>query len=158
MYEGLKAARAGRNVPRQALLIPAIVEMEQADVERIEDAAPLLQEFGLYVEAFGPGAVAVHEMPAVLKSGDASRLVRDLAAALREDDRASAPLEKRLDHVLATMACHHSVRSGRRLSGEEMNALLREMERTPGSGQCNHGRPTYIELKLADIEKLFGRR
>ncbi len=84
--------------------------------------------------------------------------MRDLAAALREDERASAPLEKRLDSVLATMACHHSVRSGRRLSGDEMNALLREMERTPGSGQCNHGRPTSIELKLADLEKLFGRR
>jgi DNA mismatch repair protein MutL len=158
VYEALKAARAGRNVPRQALLIPAIVEMEQADVERIEDALPLLQEFGLHVEAFGPGAVAVHEMPALLKCGDASGLVRDLAAALREDERASAPLEKRLDSVLATMACHHSVRSGRRLSGDEMNALLREMERTPGSGQCNHGRPTSIELKLADLEKLFGRR
>ena len=158
MYEGLKAARADKKVPRQALLIPVIVDMEQADVERIEDAGPLLQEFGLYVEAFGPGAVAVHEMPAVLKCGDAQGLVRDFAAALREDERASVPLERRLDHVLATMACHHSVRSGRRLSGDEMNALLREMERTPGSGQCNHGRPTYIELKLADIEKLFGRK
>jgi DNA mismatch repair protein MutL len=158
VYEGLKAARADKKVPRQALLIPVIVDMEQADVERIEDAGPLLQEFGLYVEAFGPGAVAVHEMPAVLKCGDAQGLVRDLAAALREDERASVPLERRLDHVLATMACHHSVRSGRRLSGDEMNALLREMERTPGSGQCNHGRPTYIELKLADIEKLFGRK
>jgi DNA mismatch repair protein MutL len=158
VYEGLKAARAGKSVPRQVLLIPAIVEMEQADVERIEDAGPLLQEFGLHVEAFGPGAVAVHEMPALLKGGNASELLRDLAAALAEDERASLPLEKRLDHVLATMACHHSVRSGRRLRAEEMNALLREMERTPGSGQCNHGRPTYIELKLADIEKLFGRR
>jgi DNA mismatch repair protein MutL len=158
VYEGLKAARTDKRVPRQALLIPAIVEMERADVERIEDAGPLLQEFGLHVEAFGPGAVAVHEMPAMLKSGGASGLVRDLAAALREDDRASVPLEKRLDHVLATMACHHSVRAGRRLGGDEMNALLREMERTPGSGQCNHGRPSYIELKLADLEKLFGRR
>ncbi|HEY4846542.1 MAG TPA: DNA mismatch repair protein MutL, partial [Methylocella sp.] len=110
------------------------------------------------VEPFGPGAVAVHEMPALLKRGDAAPLVRDLAVALREDDRAFAPLEKRLDHVLATMACHHSVRSGRRLGGDEMNALLREMERTPGCGQCNHGRPTYVELKLADVEKLFGRR
>jgi len=158
VYEGLKAARAGRSVPRQALLIPAIVDMEQADVERIEDAGPMLREFGLYVEAFGHGAVAVHEMPALLTCGDAAALMRDLAAALREDQRASAPLEKRLDHVLATMACHHSVRSGRRLGADEMNALLREMERTPGSGQCNHGRPTSIELKLADIEKLFGRR
>ncbi len=158
VYEGLKAARAGRNVARQALLIPAIVEMEQTNVERIEDAGPLLAEFGLAIEPFGPGAVAVHEMPALLKRGDAARLVRDLAIALREDDRAFAPLEKRLDHVLATMACHHSVRSGRRLGGDEMNALLREMERTPGCGQCNHGRPTYVELKLADVEKLFGRR
>ena len=158
VYEALKAARADKHVPRQVLLIPVIVDMEQSDAERLEDAGPLLQEFGLYVEAFGPGAVAVHEMPAVLKCGDAPALVRDLAAALREDERASVPLERRLDHVLATMACHHSVRSGRRLSGDEMNALLRQMERTPGSGQCNHGRPTYIELKLADIEKLFGRR
>ena len=158
VYERLKEARAGNNVARQALLVPVIVDLEQTDVERIEDAGPLLAEFGLVVEPFGPGAVAVHEMPALLKRGDAALLVADLAAALREDDRAVAPLEKRLDHVLATMACHHSVRSGRRLGGDEMNALLREMERTPGCGQCNHGRPTYVELKLADIEKLFGRR
>ena len=158
VYERLKEARAGNNVARQALLIPAIVELGQTDVERIEDAGPLLAEFGLVVEPFGPGAVAVHEMPALLKRGDAAGLVRDLANALCEDDRAFAPLEKRLDHVLATMACHHSVRSGRRLGGDEMNALLREMERTPGCGQCNHGRPTYVELKLADVEKLFGRR
>jgi DNA mismatch repair protein MutL len=158
VYERLKEARAGKCVARQALLIPAIVELGQADIERIEDAGPLLAEFGLVVEPFGPGAVAVHEMPAMLKRDDAARLVRDLAVALCEDDRALAPLERRLDHVLATMACHHSVRSGRRLGGDEMNALLREMERTPGCGQCNHGRPTYVELKLADVEKLFGRR
>jgi DNA mismatch repair protein MutL len=158
VYEHLKEARAGNSVARQALLIPAIVELGQTDVERIEDARALLAEFGLVVEPFGPGAVAVHEMPALLKPGDALPLVRDLAVALREDDRALAPLEKRLDHVLATMACHHAVRSGRRLFGDEMNALLREMERTPGCGQCNHGRPTYVELKLADVEKLFGRR
>jgi DNA mismatch repair protein MutL len=158
VYEGLKAARANKNVPRQALLIPVIVEMEQCDVERIEDAAPLLAGLGLVVEPFGPGAVAVYEMPALLKGTDAAGLVRDLALALREDERSLSPLEKRLEHVLATFACHHSVRSGRRLRAEEMNALLREMERTPGSGQCNHGRPVYVELKLADIEKLFGRR
>ena len=158
VYERLKEARAGKNVARQALLIPAIVELGQTDVERIDDARALLAEFGLVVEPFGPGAVAVHEMPALLKRGEAARLVRDLAVALREDDRTFAPLEKRLDHVLATMACHHSVRAGRRLGGDEMNALLREMERTPGCGQCNHGRPTYVELKLADVEKLFGRR
>ncbi|MGH6800035.1 MAG: DNA mismatch repair endonuclease MutL [Methylocella sp.] len=158
VYERLKDARTGNTVARQTLLVPVIVELGQTDVERIEDAGPLLAEFGLVVEPFGPGAVAVYEMPALLKPGGATRLVRDLAVALREDDRAFPPLEKRLDHVLATMACHHSVRSGRRLSGDEMNALLREMERTHGCGQCNHGRPTYVELKLADIEKLFGRR
>lgn len=158
VYERLKAARAGKAVLRQALLIPAIVELEPGDAERISDARPLLAEFGLIAEPFGVGAVAVYEMPALLKCADVPGLVRDLAAALREDECACAPLEKRLDHVLATMACHTSVRSGRRLSAEEMNALLREMERTPGSGQCNHGRPTYVELKLADIEKLFGRR
>ncbi len=158
VYERLKAARAGDTVERQALLIPAIVELGRSDVERLADAAPLLAQFGLIVEPFGPGAVAVVEIPAALKLDDVQRLMRDLAAALREDDRAAAPLEKRLDHVLATMACHHSVRAGRRLGADEMNALLREMERTPGSGQCNHGRPTYIELKLSDVEKLFGRK
>ncbi|MCI0467355.1 MAG: DNA mismatch repair endonuclease MutL [Beijerinckiaceae bacterium] len=158
VYEGMKAARAGKAIPRQALLVPVIVEMEERDSERIEDAASLLAEFGLAVEPFGPGAVAVYEVPALLKSGDTAGLIRDLALALRENERSAAPLEKRLDHVLATIACHHSVRSGRRLGAGEMNALLREMERTPGSGQCNHGRPTYVELKLADIEKLFGRR
>jgi DNA mismatch repair protein MutL len=158
LYESLKESRAGRNVARQALLIPAIVELGQTDVERIEDAGPLLAEFGLVVEPFGPGAVAVHEMPALLIPSDAGQLVRDLAVALSEDECATAPLEKRLDHVLATMACHNSVRAGRRLGADEMNALLREMERTPGCGQCNHGRPTYVELKLADVERLFGRR
>jgi DNA mismatch repair protein MutL len=158
VYERLKVARAGKSAPRQALLIPAIVEMGRFEVERVLDAAALLEELGLVVEAFGPGAIAVREMPAALKVFDAQQLVRDLAAALSEDDRAVASLEKRLDHVLATMACHHSVRAGRHLGADEMNALLREMERTPGSGQCNHGRPTYVELKLTDVEKLFGRR
>ncbi len=158
VYEGLKAARAGKNVARQALLIPVIVALEQRDVERIADANSLLTELGLAVEPFGPGAVAVYEMPAVLNGIDAAGLIRDLASALREEERSVAPLEKRLDNVLAAFACRHSVRSGRRLAPEEMNALLREMERTPGSGQCNHGRPVYIELKLADIENLFERR
>ena len=158
VYEGLKAARAGQRIERQTLLIPVIVDLDPSDVERLEDAREMLEGFGLIIEAFGPGAVAVQEMPAALKSGNVPGLVRDLVAALREDERTALPLEKRLDHVLATIACHHSVRSGRRLTAEEMNTLLREMERTPGSGQCNHGRPTYIELKLADIEKLFGRR
>jgi len=158
VYERLKAARDAQGIERQILLIPAVVEMAEADVERVVDAAPRLAEFGLVVEGFGPGAVAVREMPSVLGGGDAGRLLRDLADVLAEDERTAVPLERRLDHVLATMACHHSVRAGRRLTAEEMNALLREMERTPGSGQCNHGRPTYIELTLADVESLFGRR
>ncbi|WP_020175188.1 DNA mismatch repair endonuclease MutL [Methyloferula stellata] len=158
VYERLKAARATQGIERQILLIPTVVEMAEADVERLIDAAPRLVEFGLVIEGFGPGAVAVREMPSVLRGGDVVHLVRDLADVLAEDERTAVPLERRLDHVLATMACHHSVRAGRHLSAEEMNALLREMERTPGSGQCNHGRPTYIELTLADVETLFGRR
>jgi DNA mismatch repair protein MutL len=109
------------------------------------------------VEPFGPGAVAVSETPALLGAIDAGGLMRDLADHLAEWDE-SLPLERRLMHVAATMACHGSVRAGRRLKPEEMNALLREMEATPNSGQCNHGRPTYVELKLSDIERLFGRR
>jgi DNA mismatch repair protein MutL len=158
VYERLKAARAGKSPPRQHLLIPVIVEMGQGEAARVCDAADLLGEFGLRVEPFGPGAVAVSETPAALGACDAASLVRDLAAALAGEGASAAPLEKRLDRVLATLACHHSVRAGRRLGADEMNALLREMERTPGSGQCNHGRPTYVELKLADVEKLFGRR
>ncbi len=158
VYERLKAARAGRAPQRQALLVPAIVEMAPGEADCVAEAAPLLAEFGLTVEPFGPGAVAVMETPALLQGADMARLIRDLAAALAEDERASASLERRRDHVLATMACHHSVRAGRRLSPAEMNALLRDMEKTPGAGQCNHGRPTYVELKLADVERLFGRR
>jgi len=158
VYERLKAAREAGGLERQILLIPAIVEMPEGDVERIEAAANLLQSFGLVAEGFGPGAIAVREVPAILKGSDIEALMRDLADCLAEDDGSALALERRLDHVLATMACHHSVRAGRRLGADEMNALLREMERTPGSGQCNHGRPTYIELSLADVEKLFGRR
>ena len=116
-----------------------------------------LAKFGLVLEAFGPGAVAVSETPSLLGETDAQALVRDLAEHMAEWDEA-LPLERRLMHVAATMACHGSVRAGRRLKVEEMNALLREMEATPNSGQCNHGRPTYVELKLGDIERLFGRR
>jgi DNA mismatch repair protein MutL len=111
----------------------------------------------LAIESFGPGAVAVRETPSLLGKTDAGGLLRDLAEHMAEWDEA-LPLERRLLHVAATMACHGSVRAGRRLKPEEMNALLREMEDTPNSGQCNHGRPTYVELKLSDIEKLFGRR
>jgi DNA mismatch repair protein MutL len=109
------------------------------------------------LEPFGPGAVLVRETPAVLGDPDPAALVRDVADDLAEHGSAQC-LRERLDHVVATMACHGSVRAGRRLSAAEMNALLREMERTPRAGQCNHGRPTYVELKLGDIEKLFGRR
>jgi DNA mismatch repair protein MutL len=116
-----------------------------------------LAELGLVVEAFGPGAVVVREVPALLGEVDVQGLVRDLADELAELGEALA-LKERLEHVCGTLACHGSVRAGRRLNAEEMNALLRQMEATPHSGQCNHGRPTYVELKLADIEKLFGRR
>ena len=138
--------------------MPLVVEMDEASVHRLAEAAPVLAGFGLAVEAFGPGAILLREQPSILKNLDADRLLRDLADILADDEGAALPLERRLDHVLATLACHNSVRAGRRLLPEEMNALLREMERTPGSGQCNHGRPTYVELKLADIERLFGRR
>jgi DNA mismatch repair protein MutL len=157
VYERLKAQMARDGVARQMLLIPEIVEMDEASVERLAARSGELAQFGLAVEPFGPGAIAVRETPAMLGQADARALVRDLAEHMSEWDEA-LPLERRLMHVAATMACHGSVRAGRRLKGEEMNALLREMEITPNSGQCNHGRPTYVELKLADIEKLFGRR
>lgn len=157
VYERLKRQREETGIARQMLLIPAIVEMDEGDVDRLLTHAAALEASGLSIESFGPGAVAVREVPALLAKADPIRLVRDVADTLAEDGQALS-LEKRLDHVLATMACHHSVRAGRRLSGEEMNALLREMEATPGSGQCNHGRPTYVELKLSDVERLFGRK
>jgi DNA mismatch repair protein MutL len=157
VYERMKAALAKSGVARQILLIPDIVELDEADVERLVARADDLLRFGLAVESFGPGAVAVRETPGLLGEIDSAALVRDLAEHMAEWDT-SLPLERRLMHVAATMACHGSVRAGRRLKPEEMNALLREMEATPNSGQCNHGRPTYVELKLADIERLFGRR
>ncbi len=157
VYERLKSALEKSGVARQILLIPDIVELDETDVERLLARADELARFGLAIEAFGPGAVAVHETPALLGEIDSAALVRDLAEHMAEWDEA-LPLERRLMHVAATLACHGSVRAGRRLRPEEMNALLREMEETPNSGQCNHGRPTYVELKLADIERLFGRR
>ncbi len=157
VYERLKAQRAKTGVVRQMLLIPVVVELDTSECERLLANAFALQGLGLALEGFGPGAVAVSEAPALLGNADIERLVRDVADTLAEHGAATS-LEKRLDYVLATMACHNSVRAGRRLTGEEMNALLREMEATPGSGQCNHGRPTYVELKLADIERLFGRK
>jgi DNA mismatch repair protein MutL len=157
VYEKLKASLAKNGVQRQILLIPEIVEMAEATVERLLARAEELTSFGLVIESFGPGAVAVRETPSLLGKADARSLLRDLGEHMEEWDEA-LPLERRLMHVAATMACHGSVRAGRRLKPEEMNALLREMEDTPNSGQCNHGRPTYVELKLADVEKLFGRR
>ncbi len=157
VYEKLKASLAKNGVQRQILLIPEIVELDEATVEKLLDRAEELASFGLAIESFGPGAVAVRETPSLLGKANAAGLLRDLAEHMAEWDEA-LPLERRLMHVAATMACHGSVRAGRRLKPEEMNALLREMEDTPNSGQCNHGRPTYVELKLADIEKLFGRR
>lgn len=157
VYERMKQARAKAGIAAQMLLVPLVLTLDEAARGDLLEAASLLEPLGLALEPFGPGAIAVRSVPAVLKDGDTAALVRDVAAILAEDG-AATPLERRLDHVLATMACHHSVRAGRRLQTEEMNALLRDMERTPGSGQCNHGRPTYIELKLTDIERLFGRR
>ena len=157
VYEKLKAALAGQAVARQILLIPEVVELPRDDVERLAQRGDELKAVGLVVEPFGPGAVAVSETPAMLGAVDAAALVRDIADDLAEWD-ASTRLAERLDHVAATMACYGSVRSGRRLRPEEMDALLREMEATPQSGQCNHGRPTYVELKLTDVERLFGRR
>ncbi len=157
VYERLKASLARDGVQRQILLIPEIVELDEATVERLIARAEELASFGLAIESFGPGAVAVRETPSLLGKTNSAALLRDLAEHMEEWDEA-LPLERRLMHVAATMACHGSVRAGRRLKPEEMNALLREMEDTPNSGQCNHGRPTYVELKLSDIEKLFGRR
>jgi DNA mismatch repair protein MutL len=137
--------------------VPQVIDMDSASVERIAGAADLLAQSGLVAEAFGEGAIIVREVPAALVDGDIAGLLRDVADELSELDSASS-VEARVNHLLATMACHHSVRSGRKLRPEEMNALLRDMEATPNSGTCNHGRPTFIELKLADIERLFGRR
>jgi DNA mismatch repair protein MutL len=157
VYERLKASLARNGVQRQILLIPEIVELDEATVEKLLARTEELASFGLAIESFGPGAVAVRETPSLLGKTNSGALLRDLAEHMAEWDEA-LPLERRLMHVAATMACHGSVRAGRILKPEEMNALLREMEDTPNSGQCNHGRPTYVELKLSDIEKLFGRR
>lgn len=157
VYERLKAERARAGIARQALLLPEIVELDPVDADRLMASAEALATLGLMIESFGPGAILVREAPSQLAGGNLQRLVRDVADALAEHGQTSS-LERRLDHVLATMACHNSVRAGRRLRPQEMDALLREMEVTPNAGQCNHGRPTYVELKLSDIEKLFGRR
>jgi DNA mismatch repair protein MutL len=157
VYERMKAAIDRIGVARQILLIPEIVELDEPDVERLTARAGELLRYGLAIEPFGPGAVAVRETPSLLGEIDARALLRNLAEHMAEWEE-TLPLERRLMHVAATMACHGSVRAGRRLKPDEMNALLREMESVPNSGQCNHGRPTYVELKLTDIERLFGRR
>jgi DNA mismatch repair protein MutL len=157
VYERMKRELAKGRVATQPLLIPEVVELEPTDVERISERSAELAELGLVIEPFGPDAVLVREAPALLGTADLKALVRDLADDIAETG-AALSLKERLEAVSGTLACHMSVRAGRRLTGEEMNALLREMEATPHSGQCNHGRPTYVELKLADIERLFGRR
>ncbi len=161
VYERLKHAYSNGGITRQLLLIPDVVELDGEAVAALLAASNELESLGLVVEAFGQSAIVVREVPALLGTCDVKGLLSDLVSALadaEEDGEGRRLLAARLDHVLSTMACHGSVRGGRRLSPDEMNALLREMEKTPFSGQCNHGRPTYIELKLTDIEKLFSRR
>lgn len=157
VYEKMKVQMAAGSVTRQALLTPEVVELDPSEADRVVAKAEELAELGLIVEAFGAGAVLVREAPALLGDTDVQGLIRDIADDLSEHGAALA-LTERLGDVCGTMACHGSVRAGRVLSAPEMNALLRQMEATPHSGQCNHGRPTYVELKLGDLEKLFGRR
>jgi DNA mismatch repair protein MutL len=157
VYERMKVEIDAGGVARQALLLPEVVTLDPADAERVIARAGELAELGLVLEGFGPGAVLVRETPAMLGEADVQGLVRDIADDLAENDSALA-LKERLGEVCGTLACRGSVRAGRRLTAAEMNALLRQMEATPHSGQCNHGRPTYVELKLADVERLFGRR
>ncbi|QRE72372.1 DNA mismatch repair endonuclease MutL [Methylobacterium aquaticum] len=156
VYERLKREREGGGIARQILLIPEVVELDPVEADRLADAADALQDLGLVLEAFGHGAVLVREVPSALAGGSLRSLLTDVVDALTEGG--ADPLARRLDAVLSRMSCHGSIRAGRRLRPEEMNALLREMEATPFSGQCNHGRPTYVELKLSDVERLFGRR
>ncbi|MBX3535925.1 MAG: DNA mismatch repair protein MutL, partial [Xanthobacteraceae bacterium] len=157
VYEKLKRALNENGISTQMLLVPAVVELDDRDVAALVVRAGELAKLGLVLEPFGQGAVLVREMPALLGETDAQNLVRDLAEHIAEWDDA-LPLERNLLAIASRISCHGSIRAGRRLKPEEMNALLREMERTENAGQCNHGRPTYVELKLFDIEKLFGRR
>lgn len=157
VYERMKTAMADKGVERQALLIPDIVDLGEGDAGLVLSRTQELAKMGLVIEPFGVGAICVRETPALLGEMDVQGLLKDLADDLRDTDE-TLSLNERFEHVCGTMACHGSVRAGRRLGAQEMNALLRQMETTPHSGQCNHGRPTYVELKLADIERLFGRR
>jgi len=157
VLERMRAARDGGAVARQVLLIPEVVELDEPDCDRLEGAISELGELGLEIERFGTSAILVRSFPAALGKTDVAKLLADLAAEIAE---LGGPLSLRdkLDHVAATIACHGSVRAGRILSVAEMNALLREMEVTPRSGQCNHGRPTWVKLGHGEIEKLFGRK
>jgi DNA mismatch repair protein MutL len=157
VHERMKEALAARGVARQVLLLPEVVELDASLAARLVARADELAEFGLVLEGFGAGAVVVREVPALLPGLEIAALVRDLADELAEWDDALS-LKERIESVCGTLACHTSVRAGNRLSQAEMDALLRQMEATPNSGQCNHGRPTYVTLALADIERLFGRR
>ena len=157
VYERMKAALEAGGAASQGLLLPEIVELDAEDASRLEAHFDAFARLGLVMERFGEDAVMVRETPAMLGEVDAAGLVRALADDLKAFGGALV-LKERLEEVCSSMACHGSIRSGRRLAAEEMNALLRQMEATPHSGQCNHGRPTYVELKLADIERLFGRR
>ena len=157
VYEKMKKAMDGGSVARQPLLLPEIVEIDEPSAERLLSRKDELEELGLVIESFGPGAVAVQETPALLGHCNLQQMVHDLADDLAALGQTHA-LKEKMQEICGTMACHGSIRAGRRLTQEEMNALLRQMEQTPHSGQCNHGRPTYVELKLHDIEKLFGRK
>jgi DNA mismatch repair protein MutL len=157
VHERMRAALASGPVSRQLLLIPEVVELDEPACDRLETRLDELAELGLLLERFGPAAMLVREAPALLGQADVVALVRDLADELASFGQALS-LKEKLDAITGTMACHGSVRAGRTLSVHEMNALLREMEATPHSGQCNHGRPTYVKLSLTDLEKLFGRR
>ncbi len=156
VYEKLKWQSGANGVPSQALLIPEIVELPAADCARLLEASEAMQGLGLVYEAFGEGTICVRETPAILGEINAGKLLGDIADELADLGQ-SQTVKDRIEAVLSRMSCHGSIRSGRRMNADEMNALLREMEATPHSGQCNHGRPTYVELKLADIERLFGR-
>ena len=157
VHERMKKALAEAGIKRQALLVPEVVELGAGEAAALADRSDELAELGLVIEPFGDGTIIVRETPAMLGDTDIQGLIRDLADEVAELGEALS-LKERLDEVSGTMACHGSVRAGRRLTAAEMNALLREMEVTPHSGQCNHGRPTYVKLTLPDIEKLFGRR
>ena len=156
VYEKLKKQMAESGVATQSLLIPEVIELSANDCMRLLEIAEELRQFGLVIEAFGGDAIAVREVPAILGTVDARGMILDILDELA-DQNASNLVQAKVEAILSRVACHGSIRSGRRMRAEEMNALLREMEATPHSGQCNHGRPTYVELKLADIERLFGR-